>query len=281
MGLFERKSVDGGEVQQAPATAPAEPPPAPRARVYAFTNQKGGVAKTTTTLNLAAAFVERGYRVLCVDLDPQANLTMSQGIDPDSLETSMYDVLVQGMSIREVIRKREVDVACASIDLAGAEIAMSTMIGRERALQKALQPVKEDYDYVFIDTPPSLGLLTINALTASDKVIVPVQCEYLSMRGLVQLQNTLSMIRENLNPDVEIEGILPTLVDNRTVHAKEAIEILEENFGDRVFASRINKTVRFAEAPVKGMSVLKYDPDGKAAYAYRQLAKEVLGNGAR
>ncbi len=283
MGLFERKTSSNGHEQQpaeaeAAAPTPEEAPPGSPAKVYAFTNQKGGVAKTTTTLNLAAAFVERGYRVLCIDLDPQANLTMSQGIDPDTLETSMYDVLVHGLSIREVIRKREVDVACASIDLAGAEIAMSTMIGRERALQKALDPVKDDYDYMFIDTPPSLGLLTINALTASDKVIVPVQCEYLSMRGLVQLQNTLSMIRENLNPGVDIEGILPTLVDNRTVHAKEAIEILEENFGDRVFASRINKTVRFAEAPVKGMSVLKYDPDGKAAYAYRQLAKEVLEN---
>ncbi len=221
------------------------------------------------------------HRVLCVDLDPQGNLTMSQGIDPDALELSMYDVLVHKVSIREVIRKREVDVACASIDLAGAEIAMSTMIGRERALKKALAPILEDYDFIFIDTPPSLGLLTINALTASHKVIVPVQCEYLSMRGLIQLQNTLSMVREELNPEIEIEGILPTLVDNRTVHAKEAIEILEENFGNRVFASRINKTVRFAEAPVKGMSVLKYDPDGKAAYAYRQLAEEVLANGKR
>ena len=250
----------------------------PTTKVIAFTNQKGGVAKTTTTLNLAAAFVESGHRTLCIDLDPQGNLTMSQGIDPDTLEASMYDVLVHRISIREVIRKREVDIACASIDLAGAEIAMSTMIGRERLLKKGIDPVKEDYDYIFIDTPPSLGLLTINALTASNKVIVPVQCEYLSMRGLIQLQNTLSMVREELNPDIEIEGILPTLVDNRTVHAKEAIEILEENFGDRVFASRINKTVRFAEAPVKGMSVLKYDPDGKAAYAYRQLAKEVLSN---
>ncbi len=252
-----------------------------KAQVIAFANQKGGVAKTTTTLNLAAAFVERGHRALCVDLDPQGNLTMSQGIDPDQLEVSMYDVLVHGTSMKEVIKRREVDVACASIDLAGAEIAMSTMIGRERSLMKGLAPVKEDYDFVFIDTPPSLGLLTINALTASDKVIVPVQCEYLSMRGLIQLQNTLSMVREELNPDIEIEGILPTLVDNRTVHAKEAIEILEENFGERVFASRINKTVRFAEAPVKGMSVLKYDPDGKAAYAYRQLAEEVLANGKR
>src|SRR6266536_1406366 len=240
-----------------------------KAKVIAFANQKGGVAKTTTTLNTSVAFAEKGH------------LTMSQGIDPDSLEVSMYDVLVHHTSIREVIRKREVDVACASIDLAGAEIAMSTQIGRERSLEKALKPIKEDYDFICVDTPPSLGLLTINALTAADKVIVPVQCEYLSMRGLIQLQNTLSMIRENLNPNVEIEGILPTLVDTRTVHAKEAIEILEENFGDRVFASRIKKTVRFAEAPVKGMSVLKYDPDGKAAYAYRQLAKEVLGNGKR
>src|SRR2546427_5889875 len=283
MGFFERKPT---AVQEPPTTeTPVSEQPADReqtgAQAIAFANQKGGVAKTTTTLNLAAAFGEKGHRVLCVDLDPQANLTMSQGIDPDSLEVSMYDVLVHHTSIREVIRRREVDVACASIDLAGAEIAMSTQIGRERSLEKALQPIREDYDFICIDTPPSLGLLTINALTVADKVIVPVQCEYLSMRGLSQLHNTPSVIRENLNPNVQIEGILPTLVDTRTVHAKEAIELLEENFGDRGVASRITKTVRFAEAPVKGMSVLKYDPDGKAAYAYRQLAKEVLGNGKR
>ncbi|HEX4110095.1 MAG TPA: AAA family ATPase, partial [Solirubrobacteraceae bacterium] len=170
---------------------PKPGPAAPRAKVIAFANQKGGVAKTTTTLNLACAFGEAGHRVLCVDMDPQGNLTMSQGIDPDSLQVSMYDVLVHRLSIREVIRRREIDVACASIDLAGAEIAMSTMIGRERSLERALDAVLEDYDYVCIDTPPSLGLLTINALTAADKVIVPVQCEYLSMRGLIQLQNTL------------------------------------------------------------------------------------------
>jgi chromosome partitioning protein len=250
-----------------------------KAKVIAFANQKGGVAKTTTTLNLAAAFVEEGHRVLCVDMDPQGNLTMSQGIDPDSLELSMFDVLVHDVPIKDVVRTREVDVACASIDLAGAEIAMSTKIGRERSLAKALRAVRSDYDFICIDTPPSLGLLTINALTAADKVIVPVQCEYLSMRGLIQLQNTLAMIQENLNPDVDIAGILPTMVDTRTLHAKEAIEILEENFGDRVFGARIRKTVRFAEAPVKGMSVLKYDPTGTAADAYRQLAKEVLSNG--
>ena len=252
-----------------------------KAKVIAFANQKGGVAKTTTTLNLAAAFAEQGHRVLCVDMDPQGNLTMSQGIDPDTLETSMFDVLVHDLSIREVIRKREIDIACASIDLAGAEIAMSTKIGRERSLTKALRSFRDDYDWVFIDTPPSLGLLTVNALTAADQVIVPVQCEYLSMRGLLQLQNTLSMIRENLNPDVQIAGILPTMVDTRTLHAREALEILEENFGDRVFGARIRKTIRFAEAPVKGMSVLKYDPTGTAADAYRQLAKEVLTNGKR
>src|SRR4029453_5011921 len=270
-----RNRTPAGEYGAVMGSALSRPP------VIAFANQKGGGAKTTTTLNLAVAFVEKGFRVLCVDMDPQGNLTMSQGIDPDSLEMSMYDVLVHHTSIREVIRRREVDVACASIDLAGAEIAMSTQIGRERSLEKALRPVMEDYDFVCIDTPPSLGLLTINALTAADKVIVPVQCEYLSMRGLVQLQNTLAMIREELNPDVEIEGILPTLVDSRTVHAKEAIEILEENFGDRVFATRIRKTIRFAEAPVKGTSVLKYDPEGVAAESYRELAKEVLAHGRR
>jgi chromosome partitioning protein len=280
MGFFNRsQAAHDPERRSVPEIS--EPPPVKKAQVIALANQKGGVAKTTTTLNLAAAFVESGHRTLCVDLDPQANLTMSQGIDPDSLEVSMYDVLVNHLPIRDVIRSREVDVACASIDLAGAEIAMSTQIGRERSLEKALAPVREEYDYVCIDTPPSLGLLTINALTAAQKVIVPVQCEYLSMRGLIQLQNTLSMIKENLNPDVDIEGILPTLVDSRTIHAKEAIELLEENFGDRVFASRIRKTVRYAEAPVKGMSVLKYDPDGKAAYAYRELAKEVISNGKR
>jgi chromosome partitioning protein len=263
----------GAVEESAEAEAPAK-----HAEVIAFANQKGGVAKTTTTLNLAVAFAESGYRVLCIDLDPQGNLTMSQGIDPDKVEKSLYDVLVHDMPISEVIQHREIDIAVASIDLAGAEIAMSTKIGRERSLEKALKEVSGDYDFVCIDTPPSLGLLTINALTAASKVIVPVQCEYLSMRGLVQLQNTLRMIQENLNPDVKIEGILPTMLDSRTVHAKEAVEILEENFGDLVFRSRIKKAIKFAEAPVKGSSVLKYDPQGNAANYYRELAVEVLAN---
>ena len=263
------------------APEPDERAPERAMKVFAFANQKGGVAKTTTTLNLAVALSESGHRVLAVDLDPQGNLTMSQGIDPDTVERSLYHVLVDKVPLKEIIQHREIDIAVASIDLAGAEIAMSTQIGRERSLQKALAQVADDYDFVCIDTPPSLGLLTINALTAATKVIVPVQCEYLSMRGLVQLQNTLEMIRENLNPDVQIEGILPTMLDTRTIHAKEAVEILEENFGELVFKSRIRKAIKFAEAPVKGSSVLKYDPQSNAAQCYRDLAEEVLEHGAK
>ena len=245
-------------------------------RVIVFANQKGGVAKTTTTLNLAVAFKEQGFRVLVVDLDPQGNLTMSQGMNPDAIERSMFDVLVHRLPISEIIHTAEVDVAVSSIDLAGAELALSSMIGRERALEKSLLEVRDSYDFIMIDTPPSLGLLTINAFVAATGVIVPVQCEYLSLRGLVQLENTLAMVRENLNPDVKIEGILATMFDRRTLHSREAVEILEESFGDLVFKTRIRKTVRYAEAPVKGQSVLKYDPSGTAAEGYRDLAKEVL-----
>ena len=245
-------------------------------QVIVFANQKGGVAKTTTTLNLGVAFAERGHSVLLVDLDPQGNLTMSQGMNPDAIERSMFDVLVHRLPISEVIHRAEVDIAVSSIDLAGAELALSSLIGRERALEKALVEVRGSYDYVLVDTPPSLGLLTINAFVAATGVIVPVQCEYLSLRGLVQLENTLSMVRENLNPDVKVAGILPTMLDSRTLHSREAIEILEENFGELVYKTRIRKTVRYAEAPVKGQSIIKYDPNGSAAEAYRELAKEVL-----
>ncbi|HMS71728.1 MAG TPA: AAA family ATPase, partial [Baekduia sp.] len=216
-------SLGAAPVAPAPATpvvtegGPMTAEEAPKQmQVITFANQKGGVAKTTTTLNLAVAFAEKGHKVLCIDMDPQGNLTMSQGIDPDTVEKSMYDVLVHGMPMTEIIQEREIDVACSSIDLAGAELALSAQIGRERSLQRALRQIEGVYDFVCIDTPPSLGLLTINALTASTKVIVPVQCEYLSMRGLIQLQNTLEMIRENLNPEVQIEGIHPTLLDTGT-----------------------------------------------------------------
>ncbi len=249
-------------------------------RVIALANQKGGVAKTTTTLNLAVALKEKGMNVLCVDLDPQGNLTMSQGLNPDEIDRSMYDVLVHKLPIEQVIHEREIDLAVSSIDLAGAELALSSMIGRERALEKALVSVRERYDYILFDTPPSLGLLTINAFTASDGVIVPVQTEYLALRGLVQLENTLAMVRENLNPNVQIMGILPTMYDKRLLNSKEAVDILVENFGELVYQTRIRKLVRYAEAPVKGQSVLAYDPTGEAAKMYRDLAKEVL-NGAK
>jgi chromosome partitioning protein len=245
-------------------------------QVIAFANQKGGVAKTTTTLNLGVAFAETGLRVLCIDLDPQGNLTMSQGLNPDTIERSMFDVLVHRLPIEEVIAPREVDLAVSSIDLAGAELALSSQIGRERALQKAIEPIRSLYDYILIDTPPSLGLLTVNAFVAATGVIVPVQTEYLSLRGLVQLENTLQMVRENLNPQVEIIGILPTMYDKRMTHSREADEILRESFGDLVYSTRIRKTVRYAEAPVKGLSVLAYEPGGEAAQMYRDLAKEVL-----
>jgi chromosome partitioning protein len=259
-----------------PAVQAAEEPARAMTHVLSLANQKGGVAKTTTTLNLGVAFKERGLRVLLVDLDPQGNLTMSQGLNPDTIEKSMFDVLVHRMPIDQVIEHREVDIAVSSIDLAGAELALSAQIGRERALDKALAAVRDSYDYILIDTPPSLGLLTINAFVASTGVIVPVQTEYLSLRGLVQLENTLTMVRENLNPKVEIVGIVPTMYDKRLTHSREADEILRENFGDLVYNTRIRKTVRFAEAPVKGQSVLAYEPTGAAAALYRDLAKEVL-----
>src|SRR5947207_11993221 len=235
----------------------------PMGHVISFANQKGGVAKTTTTLNLGVAFAEHGYKVLVVDLDPQGNLTMSQGLNPDAIERSMYDVFVHRLPIEQVIETREVDIAVSSIDLAGADMALSSQIGRERALEKALVPVRDRYDFILIDTPPSLGLLTVNAFVAATGVLVPVQTEYLSLRGLVQLENTLAMVRENLNPKASIMGILPTMFDRRITHSREADEILRENFGELVYNTRIRKTIRFAEAPVKGSSILAYEPTGE------------------
>src|SRR5436190_1368026 len=257
----------------------------PKADAFAFSvAAQGMVILAGAAVVAAAGFWHLGLRLSgrghAVDLDPQGNLPMSQGWNPDEVERALFDVLVHQLPIEEIIRPAEVDVAVSSIDLAGAELALSSMIGRERALERALRPIKERYDYILIDTPPSLGLLTINALVASDGVIVPVQCEYLSLRGLAQLQNTLAMIRENLNPNVDIQGILPTMFDRRLLHAREAVEILKENFGDLVYNTRIRKTVRYAEAPVKGQSVLTYDPTSEAAMLYRDLAKEVL-NGAQ
>src|SRR5438067_11400901 len=214
-----------------PNVRPAAVPASGETQVIAFANQKGGVAKTTTTLNLGVAFAEQGYRVLLVDLDPQGNLTMSQGLNPDSIEKSMFDVLVHRMPIEQVIETREVDIAVSSIDLAGADMALSSQIGRERALEKGLAPVRDRYDFILIDTPPALGLLTINAFVAATGVLVPVQTEYLSLRGLVQLENTLSMVREDLNPEVSIIGMVPTMYDKGVTHSRGAGEMRRENCG--------------------------------------------------
>ena len=231
--------------------------------------------------NLGVALRGLGRRVLAVDLDPQSNLSMSQGIDVESLGIGMYHVLTGSATMAEIIEAREIDIAPAGIELAGAELALSATIGRERALERALRPVRDLYDFILLDTPPSLGLLTINAMVAADGVIVPVQCEYLSLRGLAQLQGTLAQVRENLNPDVDIVGILPTMYDGRTIHGREAVDLLEESFGERVYRTRVGKTIRFAEAPVEGKSVIRYDPDGQAARWYRQLAREVVEMGSR
>jgi chromosome partitioning protein len=245
------------------------------ARVIALANQKGGVAKTTTTLNLGVGLHDLGARVLAVDLDPQSNLSMCQGVDVEGLDVGMFHVLTGRAAITEIIETHEIDIAPAGIELAGAELALSSMIGRERALERALRPIRDIYDYILLDTPPSLGLLTVNAMVAADGVLVPVQCEYLSLRGLAQLRETLAQVREHLNPRVDIVGILPTMYDGRTIHGREAVALLEESFGDRVFETRIGKTIRFAEAPVEGMSVLRYDPQGQAARWYRRLSREV------
>jgi chromosome partitioning protein len=245
------------------------------ALTIAVLSQKGGTGKTTAVRHLTEAFRDAGLRVLAIDLDPQSNLSMSQGIDVENLSVGMYHVLTGRAQLTEIIETREIDVAPAGIELAGAELALAAMIGRGRALERALRPVRDLYDYILLDTPPSLGLLTINAMVAADGVIVPVQCEYLSLRGLAQLRETLAQVRENLNPRVDIVGILPTMYDGRTIHGRDAVQLLEQSFGDRVYRTRVGKTIRFAEAPVEGKSVMRYDPQGQAARWYRHLAREV------
>ena len=263
---------------RAPALRHAAKAKAPaQTQVIALANQKGGVAKTTTTLNLGVAFAEQGLRVLCIDLDPQGNLTMSQGMNPDTIERSMFDVLVHRAADHRGDRARARSTSPSPRSTSPAPTWRSrARSGASARCRRRSSRSRTSYDYILIDTPPSLGLLTINAFVAATGVIVPVQTEYLSLRGLVQLENTLQMVRENLNPKVAIIGILPTMYDRRITHSREADEILRENFGDLVYNTRIRKTIRYAEAPVKGSSIIAYEPDGEAAALYRDLAKEVL-----
>jgi chromosome partitioning protein len=251
--------------------------------VIVIANQKGGVGKTTTTINLGAALAELGSRVLLVDVDPQSALSGAMGLDANQLEHSIYDVLTDsGVPIQSIIYtvRPNLDIVPANIDLAAAEVELVSAIGREYILKEALDPVKDEYDYVLIDAPPSLGLLTINALTASDEVIIPLQCEYLALRGMRFLLETIEKVKTKLNPELEIRGILGTMYNTRTIHAQEVVTEIRNLFGDKVFDVVIKSSIRFAEAPLAHQSILEYDPKHDGAAAYRKLA-EVIVNGEK
>ena len=245
------------------------------ARVIAFANQKGGVAKTTSTLAMGAALAESGRRVLGVDMDAQGALTYSVGLDPDELDETVNDVLVRRLPIEKVIVGREIDVVPANIDLAGAEAVLLAKTGREYALQRALRDVLDAYDYVLIDCPPSLGILTINALTAAHEVVIPLQCEALSHRGVGQLIETLEDIRHFTNPNLKITGVIPTMYDGRLRHAKEVLGDVGERYKVRVFEPPVRKSVRFAEASQAGKSIVRFAPGHPGAEAYRIIAREL------
>lgn len=246
-------------------------------QTYALANQKGGVAKTTSTISLGAALAERGYRVLLVDLDPQGSLTFSLGVDPDSLEVTIHDVLLSRLPLPKVIVEvEELDVVPANIELAGAELFLYSKTGREYELQRVLEEVEADYDFIFIDCPPSLGVLTINGLTAAQQVIIPFQCEALSQRGVGQLIDTINDVRRYTNRHLTIRGILPTMYDPRTSHSRQVLEQISERYAIEIFDPPIRKSVRFAEAPSRGRSILKTQPTHPGAEAYRQIAASLI-----
>ena len=248
-------------------------------RVVAIANQKGGVAKTTTAVNLSACLAASGRKVLLVDTDPQGNATSGVGVDRDQLELSIYDLLLGEAETEQVITKLEfdnLDLIPANISLAGAEIELVGMENRENRLRTALQVVKDKYDFVFIDCPPSLGLLTINALTAADSVLIPIQCEYYALEGVGQLLQTVNLVQQRLNPHLELEGILLTMFDARTNLAIQVVDEVKNYFGDKVFSTIIPRNVRLSEAPSHGKPVVAYDPRSRGALLYQELAQEVL-----
>lgn len=257
--------------------------PASGPRIFAVANQKGGVGKTTTTVNLGACFAELGQRVLIVDLDPQANASTGLGLNPRQLDYSLYDVLLQDVPLEEVIEPVSVKnlyVAPASLDLAGAEIELVPALNRERRLKEAIATVAEDYDIILIDCPPSLGLLTINGLTAANEVMVPIQTEYYALEGLGQLIRNVDLVTRNLNPTLEMTTIVLVMFDARTKLSGQVADEVREHFGDKVCRQVIPRTVRLSEAPSFGQPITAFDPMSRGAIAYRELAKEVLGGEA-
>ena len=246
--------------------------------VYAVANQKGGVAKTTTALSLAAALTEAGQAVLAVDLDPQACLTFSLGYDPDVVEPSLSDVVAGRVPLaRTVLSHAETDLAPATIDLAGAEVALLHRTGREYLLRAELDGLRDTYDAVVVDCPPSLGVLTLNGLTAADRVLVPFSCETLSHRGVSQLLETIADVRRLTNRDLDVAGLVVTMYDGRTRHAREVLADVHARYGLPILGIPVRKSVRFAEAPHGGRSILAHDPQGPGANAYRVLAAELTG----
>ena len=251
-----------------------------RATVIALCNQKGGVGKTTSTINLGAALTERGYRVLLVDFDPQGAASVGLGVNPHSLERTIYNLLLEPeANPADVItetRVRGLDLLPANIDLSAAELQLVTEVGREAVLKRVLAPILPQYDFVLIDCQPSLGLLTLNALCAADRVLIPLECEFFALRGVALLMDTINKVQRRLNPDLQVLGVLATMFDGRTVHSREVLQRLQDGFGDKLLSTVINRTIKFPETSVAGLPITMYAPTSSAAAAYRQVADEAL-----
>ncbi|WP_413377107.1 ParA family protein [Alkalihalobacillus sp. 1P02AB] len=254
------------------------------AKIIAVANQKGGVGKTTTSVNLSACLAYIGKKVLLVDIDPQGNATSGTGVEKGDVEECIYDVLVEDTEARTVIKQTTVenlDIIPSTIQLSGAEIELVPTISREVRLKRALSTISNDYDYIFIDCPPSLGLLTINALTAADSVLIPVQCEYYALEGLSQLLNTVRLVQKHLNTELAIEGVLLTMLDARTNLGIQVIDEVKKYFREKVFDTIIPRNVRLGEAPSHGKPIIIYDPKSRGAEVYLELAKEVVAGGEK
>ena len=248
-------------------------------KVIAIANQKGGVGKTTTAINLSSCLAVKGKRVLILDIDPQGNTTSGLGIEKTKIEKSIYDVLINGEDIKNAIYNTVVEnleICPSNIELAGAEVELVPVIARENRLKNALAHIRNDYEYVIIDCPPSLGLLTVNALTAANTILVPIQCEYYALEGLSQLMNTVKIIKKHLNPELEVEGVVLTMFDARTNLSIQVVEEVKKYFSNKVYRTIIPRNVRLSEAPSYGLPIILYDPKSRGAECYMELAQEVI-----